>query len=526
MAASGTEQEAKKAAKKKRRKMAMERLKLGSHYAIERFGVFSAAFAVTGALIVGSTVYNSVDARRADISSQVLYTSAFESSRTRTTGDVQGVFTNDDNTRVLLMLKLSEGGTYSNDPNDYYAYVSGIKGDNIANNPEPVAQPTVGSIYMFSDTGYMGLMLHAPEGFGSQLLNVTFRADQEFSDVNVMNDEELAANGYGPSFKEADQWRVIFNPGAEGVEVLPSLNLEGQPSPRDIYADTVLAQDEVMVRQQLMSSVDKLRGLQERIGKAEEALGKKTAAVEPNKPAVSVVPPILPDYLVGDTFVGPSREEVGELMQAYINGETAQFPFAEFQESMSPRAWFMDTEFAEGMDVATNPNLAEEKLYVGDYQPSFMKFQPAHVIPGGLNFNWQNRTILDGYIDSIVPDGKDPHEFLEEILGYAQDRPEFNTGDWSLSNGKKIKDYDRMNQQTQSLVGAANVLASAYESYYAAKVEYQMAQLMSLLELEIQLNDVASDSAVASGANAPTVDEDGNAVDASRDGVGVDVMLQ
>ena len=102
MAASGTEQEAKKAAKKKRRKLAMERLKLGSHYAIERFGVFSAAFAVTGALIIGSTVYNSVDARRADISSQVLYTTAFESSRTRTTGDIQGVFTNDDHTRCLL----------------------------------------------------------------------------------------------------------------------------------------------------------------------------------------------------------------------------------------------------------------------------------------------------------------------------------------------------------------------------------------------------------------------------------------
>ena len=115
---------------------------------------------------------------------------------------------------------------------------------------------------------------------------------------------------------------------------------------------------------------------------------------------------------------------------------------------------------------------------------------------------------------------------MEEILSHAQDAPEFNTAEWSLSNGKKIKDYDRMNQQTQSLIGTANVLASAYESYYAAKVQYQMAQLMSLLELEAKLNDVASDSAVASGTDAPTIDEDGNAVDASRDGVGVDVMMQ
>lgn len=520
--------EKKKAEKKAKRKRYMERLKLGSHFAIERFGVFSAACAVTGALIVGGTVVNTVDAHRADISATALYTPLFESSRTRATGEVVGLYTNADQTRVMVMMQVDDPLAISDNADDYYALVSGIDGADMTGRPTGVAQPTVGSIYTFGDTGYLGVLLEAPQGFGEQLVNITMRMNSELRNVTPMNAEERAAYGYGDSFVDKDQWRVVINPGATGLEVVDSLEGEHQPDPRSLYADLVLVREEVILRQRLMDITETLQHNQKRV---EEQLGNlESTAVELDRSGkkVKVVPPVVPDFLVGDKFNGLTRNEVSkEVADRMAAGQPEYQAFEEMMPKMSDRARYLDTWFVieGGAQEEQHGNIVSEiTIAPEDYYPSLLSFQPARPVPGGINFNWQSRTILDDYLSYVVPGDKTYEEFVDEILEYATFAPEFKVSEWNLTNGKKIGDYDRVSQQMQRLINAANGVSSAYSDYYASKVEYSTT-LMSLLTLNYELNNVAEVSSVNTGAGADAVDEDGNAVDVNNNGVGVDVQF-
>lgn len=521
--------EKKKAEKKAKRKQRMERLKLGSHFAIERFGVFSAACAVTGALIVGGTLVNTVDAHRADISATALYTPLFESSRTRATGEVAGLYTNADQTRVLVMMHVDDPLAISDNAEDYYALVSGIDGADMTGRPTGVAQPTVGSIYTFGDTGYLGVLLEAPQGFGEQLVNITMRMNSELQDVTPMNAEERAAYGYGESFVDKDQWRVVINPGATGLEVVDSLEGENQPDPRELYADLVLVQEEVLLRQRLMNTAEVLQQNQKRVEEQLNNLEDTAVQLESNGKKVKVVPPVVPDYLVGDKFNGLSRNEVSkEVADRMAAGQSEYQAFEDMMPKMTDRARYLDTWFViEGGVAEEEPVgnvVSETTIAPEDYYPSLLNFQPARPIPGGINFNWQNRTIADDYLSSVVPEGKTYEEFVDEILEYAVFAPEFEVTDWNLTNGKKISDYDRVSQQMQRLINAANGVSAAYSDYYASKAEYSTT-LMSLLELNYTLNNVAEISSVNTGAGADAVDEDGNAIDVNSNGVGVDVQF-
>lgn len=292
-----------------------KRWRLGSHYTIERFGVISAV-ALTGTVLftAGATGF-AVKANNENLADQAIYTTNFASSITQNTGSVSGVYTNSDNTRALVMMKFTTPQAMSSNANDYFVYATGIDDDNT---PTKLAQPTVGSIYMFGNTGYMGILLEAPDGFTQQKVNLTVRANKRLSPDNPMTEKQLAENGYSDSFLLNDEWRVVLNPAgnfAEGLETLNTPDID----PKKLYIETVMFTDEMRLRKDLDKALGDLKATYDRMNTYEEQMADITASIGGDY-NVRLIPPVLPDVLTGDELDGFSSSEVQAAYNALETG--------------------------------------------------------------------------------------------------------------------------------------------------------------------------------------------------------------
>lgn len=510
MAKKPMDDDEKRAQRKEKFRRFQEKFKLGSHYGIERFGVITATGAVTGALLLGTTVIYAVQSGKEELSQYAMYTTDFVTSRTQQMGTVEHIFTSDDKTKSFVLMKLDSSGDMSTNANDYYAFVSGVKGGP-EGKPEKVSQPTVGSIYSFGSTGYLGILLEAPGGFDEQLLNITIRAKKELVPENAMTEEDMAKYGYSEDFKNHDQWRVIFNPTGERAEKLDALNTvdgvgtagkDNALNIADLYTQSVNGSAELDQRIAASAKLEELKAAYDRM-KSYEADMETTSADVDGDFNVRLIPPALPDFMVGDEIKGYSKAEVEEWYQ----NKESNIGITDMANSMTDSAYDMDF---------TDNNVEFMNMY---------EFIPRDVIPGGYNFDWRNKTISDSYFADLVPDGASPAEYLSEVE--SQQAPSLNVSGikWSLTNGKKLNDYASDDSDLLALNTLASNASQAYADYYKAKREYETDILRKFLSLELDSFYVEKYGTVNSGANPPKVDENGETVDPNIDNEGVDVYL-
>ena len=197
----------------------VNKFKLDSHHEIERFRVMIAVITVLGILVISAAGYVSYKAKQVDISGTAQYTNKFVTSYTQQEGTVDDIYTNSDRTRAVMLFSFD--GTMSRNPNDYEIVITGVdKGK-----PKRVESAMTAKLVSFGDSGSMGLIMDAPEGFESQILNVTMSAKRNLSSPNPMNEEDMAAYGYaGETFTTRDSWRMMLNPAGTNAPVLAELD--------------------------------------------------------------------------------------------------------------------------------------------------------------------------------------------------------------------------------------------------------------------------------------------------------------
>ena len=83
------------------------KLKLGPHYAIERFGISVALIAVAFMTIIVAATAFTLQANAARDATQALYTSSFTTTGTGTSGTVDGIYRNSDGSRAAVLMHLS-----------------------------------------------------------------------------------------------------------------------------------------------------------------------------------------------------------------------------------------------------------------------------------------------------------------------------------------------------------------------------------------------------------------------------------
>lgn len=450
-----------------------------SHHSIERFGVICGSFAVAGVLLFGGTTVSAMQSNRADLSNVAQYTNRVETSRTQQEGQVTGIYSSSDDKRVLAMIEFPKNSKVPTQAKDWSVYVSGVKG-NVDGKPQRLKQAVNTSIYTFGDSGYMGIYMDAPEGFGKQIVNLTIRSNKELTDSDTLSAEDIQKDyGGDESFSRYDQFRVLLNPTGNEAKSLyaledPSLN-DGDRM-RGIYDQAVLWDKERAIRKDLDKSLVALKTLQQRAADGEELVRTREVSVGDDK-HVHVIPPVLPPYMVGDSVEGLSSAELRKKLAD--NGNT--FKGIPELEAKSRRAIDLDT-------------------YPDGYVPTTYELQAADDVDGAFHFDWRHKTVGEGYINDVVPPGEDAESYItDQLISSANKayRMQVNDLEWKLSNGDSLSMLDNDNRASlKPLNEAATNLDRIYQDYYSMKRRYQVDGLGQLLQLELELNQVAAQSTV------------------------------
>lgn len=451
------------------------RFKLDSHHTIERFGVISAIFVLIGVMVLGCGAYGAWEASKGKLGATALYTKEFTTSRTGVKGVVDGVWRSENGKRAMVMMHFSDPAQMSSDPNDYYVYGVGVDGGP-GGGPTKVDRAMAGSLYSFGQTGYLAVVLDAPDGFPQQIVNLTIRAKKEL--VTPLNDPAKAkgAGDMDRSFLENDQWRVMVNPGAKGIRTLAALDSQKAPQARALFADAVIFSQEQQLRVKLDGQMAKMKTYLDRIGNYVDAMA--TTPVRMGKDGdVRLLPPSVPEEINGDSIDGLDavalRKKLATVPADQIPGIAEK----------TPRARLLDT-FSDGYMVNT-----------------FVLHQ-SKTMPAGVDFDWRSRSVSEGYLEHLTKPGQTPEEFMSELA--AQPASALSTKDlrWPLSNGKTINDVEATDFSTKPLIDLRNKAMESYKAYYEAKRTYQTSMLIDLLRLEQTLDSIGEGSGSHSGPGA------------------------
>lgn len=450
------------------------RFKLGPHYTIERFGVIVAALSLSGVLVLSMTVWGAISAGNAVLGETALYNNSFAASRTGVKGSVEPVYVNEDRNRALVLMKFETPSQMSSNAEDYYVYGTGIDGGP-GGGPTELEKPLAGAIYSFGNTGYLGIILEAPDGFASQLINLTVRARKEL----MTPENQPHAAGMDKSFIEHDQWRIVINPAASGALHLAALDSERMPEPEDIFAYAVTWRQEQIKRQILDRKLADMKTQLTRISNFTSMIAQTSVRVGPD-PSVRLLPPALPPEIDGDSITG--------LDSATVRTRLLEGPADRIEgiKDKTPRARALDI-FSDGYD---------------GYIVNTFVLNSANTMPGGTDFDWRQRSVADGYFKTLGTGESSIGEYLATLS--TQPIPSMSARElrWPLSNGESINDLRPGDTATKPLIELRNNMMAAYDAYFALKRSYQTVDLLELLVMEQTLDLVAANSTKAAGPDA------------------------
>lgn len=413
-----------------------KKFKLDSHHAIERFGVFFSVFALTGVIVIGSSAASALQTNNDALSNTALYTKNFTTSKTALKGDVDGVYTNKQGDKALVMMHFPANAAISYNAADYQAFLLGS--DTNLKSETVNTRGIKGSFHVFGSTGYVGVLLDADQPFDKQVLNLTVRANAELSyDEDKQRQSSADEVTDDASFHKYDQWRVFFNPGATATTTIPALDA-AKFDPARAYYDVVVKAEEQATRGKLDQKLLALRASLMRIQSYTSDLD--TTKVD----GLFLRPPSVPVVIAGDKITGVSAAEAN-------NG------------------------------VST------------------LALETDHVVPGGFDLNWRAGNVYDGYLDFLVPAGQNYAEFLAEKHREGSDTTsqQISNMQWILSNGSNLtSDYQSSDVTMRPLTNVMNNLSQAYQDYTKGKSAYQSELLLDLLRLDAKLRDVQSNSSI------------------------------
>lgn len=417
---------------------------LGRHQKMERFslGFFVLSILLVFTMVVGfrqNMIKNSHL-----ISDKAMYNELIQTSKTHVQGTVLGVYGNKTHTKSLVLLHFPDINKISTDAKNYNVFVTSADVD--GNQRRFTSKPT-GGVYVFGDTGYVGLYLVNNAGFDKQILQVTVRANLELVAKDNANSEEKPEGKEGDtSFAKFDQFTIYCNPGASQVEYIKALEGEGSPDASILYRDAVSDKETLLAKEINKKQLENIEIALNNVKEHTKRIEKR-----------GVVIPNLPEVLVGDTI---SREKKGEKI-----------------------------------------------VY---------KYNVKNDFKGALHFDWQNKSIQDGFVKDAmknyknltVSSGKD---FLVAQALDAKENPtslNLNIKDWKLKDGRLIEDLNtetNSNDEYVSLNKACQDYVKVLDDYYKLKLDYQTKTQVDFIRSEVLLGMVSDLQTTYFGDDVVTV---------------------
>ena len=225
------------------------KLKLGKHYKMERFGVLFVTLFLLLSFSVGVCLRADIVRKNEIRVSKAMYTTNFATSRTGVTGSVEGVYKSEDGKGCMVLLKFADITKVSTDAKNYQMFLTSAF---VSGNPLYMSYAPSGSIYMFGSSGYMGIYLYSESGFGTEILDLVVRCNSELVPVTG-----ASSVGKDASFAKFDQFQVYFNPSGTNATVVSCLN-GNDFTLFDVYEELICREREQAIRDTLQSDLKQL----------------------------------------------------------------------------------------------------------------------------------------------------------------------------------------------------------------------------------------------------------------------------
>lgn len=418
------------------------------HYAIERFGVMFLTVVILMCVNMSFIVVRKVQHDKQELSGKAVYTQGFSMSKTGTQGTVQGVYTNQKQDTVFLLLNFESMADIPVDAKSYEVYLTGstnnFKQDELACRP-------FGSLYVFGNTGYMGIVLENTERFPSQIMDLVLRSKSDFKGGNNA--------GSTSSFDQYNQARIYFNPGGEYAEKANFLD-QKKWSVFDAYEEMVSRPAESEIRAKLREDLIAMRDTQ---------LVMDEYMTRITNPDMGLSEPKVPADIAEDVIYGMDLRESSHERLTWDKSENAWY--SEKHHGILDESYvdlFLDTDF---------------------------------LVPGGYDFEWQTGSVKDGYLAELTGSKKlaDWDAYFTQHTKDQKDRvSEFDPSHvtFTYTDGS---DYSFENQdetgniqvkKDAQLKDAVQTLTGAWSDFYELKTVYQTVDLPELLHIEADAYDV------------------------------------
>ena len=404
------------------------------HHSLERFGVSFLLVFVLMVAMLGRMTYVHIQNNIIQLSDQAVYTRSFSTSKTNTVGSVVNVYGNKERTKVFLLLHFEDMSQIPIVAEQYQMFMAG---SNTNQTYSRLKSAPSGGLYVFGSTGYMGVYLVDVGGFHSQICALTLRSLSTASMIGATRD--LSPSDPNNVY---DQAMIYFNPGANGVRHAQFLESD-VIDVFSMFEEVIGRPREAEIRQQLRTDLETM------------LIQQRSAADYLERLRIeNVASPTIPEWMNGDVI--EARNKDGEVL-SWLD---------------SSKGW------SDGKTL----------YYLEDIR---FKYTPAVVLPGGYDFDWEAKSVSEGYLDDLVGDktvsayfagkAQELEKNLDNEVVVSQDR-------YSYTDGSVVD----MNEETgnRTIISEIKTLQSIFEAYYDAKYDYQVTQLGSLLSLEDSMHNI------------------------------------
>lgn len=219
-----------------------DKLKMGKHYKIERFGILMLAFVLFLGIDVSTIGYGYYQSHRKQLSDQVMYTYRAVGTGTGSTINVEGVYCSDDRTKcfVWMAVEPAADSLFSWDVKDYTLELYGSDANASLG---PCESNPSANMYVFGAARHFGVLMIDMNGFPNQIVDL------------VLRNSGTAVSIDGTQ----DVFEVYCNPGGAAYQTLECLNGSiDDITPYNLYYDIVCRSQENQIKYDLDSQLIKL----------------------------------------------------------------------------------------------------------------------------------------------------------------------------------------------------------------------------------------------------------------------------
>lgn len=430
------------------------KLHMDHHHRMEQFGVIFVIFVVVLSLIMAQAIRINVKNSKYQITSaSIVGSTSIPWSKTGDNMVINGVYSNADNTKVMIWLKVDGMSHLSTDPGEYKLFISPYQGMEIKH-------PLSGSLYMFGDTGNIAIVLYDSMKFENVVMEITMRG------TAIVEDPDFENPYSDPSFSTNNQCCFNINPAGTDATVVDFLD-EDILNARDMYFAGSLSAELESVKEGLYDSLDEL--------KDDLAVYNQCARVLEDS---QFVIPTAPAAIISDFISVNPVDAAGS--PVVFSDNMLDLDDAIIKSSHDTVATSSNTNTDISNSTTNNTETSDAYYYVSDF-----------VYPGGLNVAINDVQSIEEMYNSLKPAGSTFYEWKaaqKEIADkYADSIKSPDVDDDSWQQDSKIYSFGTVPKYDEAINNYNDAVVKLMDD----KKEYQTSKIYDIFECVSQLDSIA-----------------------------------